>query len=104
MATVSFVLAVSSLWSVDLKAINMREVYAYSLIIAILMGQLGIVLAFWPIKALMGSLVLVAGLYALLGIFQQRLANRIFLGNYIEYVVFSLIVAVTGFLITSWRG
>lgn len=101
---VSFLLALSGMWSIDLKMESLKDVYKYSAIISWLMAQLGMVLAFWPIKALMGSLILVAGLYSLLGLFEQRMTNKMYVGNYIEYVVFSLIVVLTGFITTSWRG
>jgi len=68
------------------------------------MSQLGVVVAFWPATVFLGALVLASGLYALLGLFQQRLGNRVFLGNFMEYVIFSLVVVVVTFFITSWRG
>lgn len=101
---VGFVLSVGGLWAIDLKSYNMREIYTYSAIIALLVAQLGMVLAVWPVKPLMASLVMVAGFYSLLGLFQQRMVNRVFLGYYAEYIVFPLIVILTAFLITSWRG
>jgi len=96
-------LSFAGLWSVDLKGEKIKEIYLLSLIIAVLMAELGIVLAFWPIKAFMGALVLVTGFYSLLGLFQQRLASRIYLGSYLEYVIFSIIVLFISFFTTSWR-
>lgn len=101
---VSTLLSIGGLWAVDLKNGEMKEIYLNSLIVGWLMAQAAMVLAFWPVKALMGSLMLIAGLYTLLGIFEQRMTNRVFVGNYLEYVVFSLVVLITGFLTTSWRG
>ena len=101
---VSFLLGFQGLWSVDLKTENMREKTKLSLVCAFLMGQLGMVVAFWPATVFLGALVLASGLYALLGLFQQRLGNRVFLGNFLEYIIFSLVVVVITFLMTSWRG
>jgi hypothetical protein len=101
---VSSLLSFQGLWSVDLKTENLLEKNKLSLVCGFLMGQLGMVIAFWPATVFLGALMLVSGLYALLGLFQQRLGNRVFLGNFLEYVVFSLVVVVVTFLITSWRG
>jgi len=100
---VSLSLGFAGLWSVDLKGEKIKDIYLLSVIIAIFMAQLSIVLAFWPIKAFMGALVLVSGFYSLLGLFQQRLASRIYLGGYLEYVIFSIIVLMVSFFTTSWR-
>ena len=101
---VSFVLAYPSLWSVDLKNDFGPQVWRYavssSFVIAILSG----VLSFWPIKPFMGGLILTSGLYALFGILEQRLSNRVYLESLLEYGVTVLIIIVVGFLTTSWVG
>jgi len=101
---VSFVLAYPSLWSVDLKNNFGKEVLRYaissSFVIAILSG----VLCFWPVKPFMGGLMLTAGLYALFGILEQRLSNRVYLESLLEYGLTVMIIIVVGFLTTSWTG
>lgn len=101
---VSFVLAYPSLWSVDLKndfgPQVLRYAVASSWIIAILSG----VLCFWPVKPFMGGLILTSGLYALFGILEQRLSNRVYLESLLEYGVTIMIIIVVGFLTTSWVG
>lgn len=101
---VSFVLAYPSLWSVDLKNNFGPEVLRYavssSFVIAILSG----VLCFWPIKPFMGGLILTSGLYALFGILEQRLSNRVYLESLLEYGVTVLIIITVGFFTTSWTG
>jgi hypothetical protein len=83
---------------------GLSEVLVNSLLVAFVMAQMGLVLSFWPVQPLMGGLMLVAGFYSLLGLFQQRMTNRVFFGSYVEYIVFLVIVLATGFLTTSWRG
>lgn len=101
---VSFVLAYPSLWSIDLKNNFGPQVMRYALsaswIIAILSG----VLCFWPVKPFMGGLILTSGLYALFGILEQRLSNRVYLESLLEYGVTIIIIIVVGFLTTSWVG
>jgi hypothetical protein len=101
---VCFLLSLSALWSVELKMTGLSEVLVNSLLVAFVMAQMGLVLSFWPVQPLMGGLMLVAGFYSLLGLFQQRMTNRVFFGSYVEYIVFLVIVLATGFLTTSWRG
>jgi len=52
----------------------------------------------------MGGLVLTACFYALLGILEQRLVNKMMAVNYGEFVIFNVIIVGIAFLTTSWRG
>ncbi len=101
---VSFVLAYPSLWSVDLKNNFGPEVWRYAIssswIVAIISG----VLCFWPVKPFMGGLILTSSLYALFGILEQRLSNRVYLDSLLEYGITMIIIIVVGFLTTSWVG
>jgi hypothetical protein len=99
-----FLLSLSALWSVELKMVGLNEVLVNSLVVAFIMSQMGMVMSFWPVQPLMGGLMLVACFYSLLGLFQQRMTNRVFFGGFVEYLVFMVIVLATGFLTTSWRG
>lgn len=101
---VSLLLSFESLWSVDLKTEHLGDVYRLSGIIGWLMALFGAVVAFWPIVPFMGGLVLTSCFYALLGILEQRLVNRMMAVNYGEFVIFNLIIVAIAFLTTSWRG
>ena len=61
-------------------------------------------LCFWPVKPFMGGLILTSGLYALFGILEQRLSNRVYLDSLVEYAVTVMIILVVGFLTTTWTG
>ena len=101
---VSLLLSFESLWSVDLKTEHLDDVYRLSGIIGWLMALFAAVVAFWPIVPFMGGLVLTACFYALLGILEQRLVNKMMAVNYGEFVIFNLIIVGIAFLTTSWRG
>lgn len=101
---VSLLLSFESLWSVDLKTEHLDDVYRLSLVTGWLMGLFGSVISFWPIGSFMGGLVLTSCFYALLGILEQRLVNKMMAVNYLEFVVFNLIIILIAFLTTSWRG
>lgn len=101
---VGLLLAFESLWSVDLKTEHLKEVYRLSLTIGWLMALFGMVVSFWPIGPFMGGLLLTSCFYALLGILEQRLVNKMMAVNYVEFVVFNFIIVIIAFLTTSWRG
>ncbi len=101
---VSFVLSFPSFWSVDLKNNYVSEIGRFALTVGFLVGLLGIVVSFWPVKPFMGGLMITSMLYALLGVMEQRLSSRVYLESVIEYVATVIIIAIIGFLTTSWTG
>lgn len=101
---ISLLLSFENLWSVDLKTEHLNDVYRLSAVIGWLMALFGVVISFWPIGPFMGGLVLTACFYALLGILEQRLVNRVMTVNYIEFIIFNLVIVIIAFLTTSWRG
>lgn len=101
---VSLLLSFESLWSVDLKTEHLDDVYLLSIVIGWLMTLFGFVVSFWPIAPFMGGLLLTACFYALLGVLEQRLVNKMMAVNYVEFVIFNLIIIMIAFFTTSWRG
>lgn len=101
---VSLLLSFASLWSIDLKTEHLDDVYRLSAIICWLMMFYAATLAFWPVRPFMAGLVLTACFYSLLGILEQRIGNKPFAINYLEFVVFNLIIVLIALLTTSWRG
>ncbi len=101
---VSLLLSFESLWSVDLKTEHLDDVYRLSGVIGWLMTLFGVVISFWPIGPFMGGLLLTSCFYALLGILEQRLVNKMMAVNYLEFLIFNLIIILIAFFTTSWRG
>lgn len=101
---VSLLLAFGGLWSIDLKMEHLDEVYRLSGLVAWLMVMYAASLSFWPIRPFMGGLVLTSCFYALVGVLEQRLLNKMVILNHLEFVIFNLIVVLTAFFTTSWRG
>jgi len=64
----------------------------------------GFVVSFWPVAPFMGGLLLTACFYALLGILEQRLVNKMGAANYLEFLIFNLIIVLIAFFTASWRG
>lgn len=101
---VTFLLAYANLWSVDLKNASYKDIYKFSFSASWVVACVSLVLCFWPVKPFMGGLMLTSTIYALLGVLEQRLSNRVYLDGLVEYGVSSLIIIVIGFLTTSWVG
>jgi hypothetical protein len=101
---VSLILSYPSFWSVDLKGDLLHDAGRYSLAVSWVTASASMVLAFWPVKAFMGGLMLTAILYSLLGILEQRLSSRVYLESLLEYGVTLIIIFIIGFYTTSWVG
>lgn len=101
---ISLLLSFESLWSVDLKTEHLPDVYRLSVVIGWLMSLFAIAISFWPISPFIGGLVLTSCFYTQLGILEQRLVNKMMAVNYLEFVIFNLIIVIIAFLTTSWRG
>lgn len=101
---VSGLLAFGGFWSIDLKTEHLEEVYKLAVITTWLMAVYGMVLGFWPVKPFMAGLALTGCLYAILGIFEQRLLNKMTSSGQMEFVIFNLIVLAAAYFSTSWRG
>lgn len=98
------ILSFPSFWSVDLKNNYVAEVGRFALTVGLLVGLLGLVISFWPVKPFMGGLMITSLLYALLGVMEQRLSSRVYLESVVEYVATVIIIMIIGFLTTSWTG
>lgn len=103
-AVVAFMLSYGHFWSIDIKDESRRTVKLYSLGMAVLVGFLGIVMAFWPVKPFMGGLMMTVFFYTHLGILENYLKHRTHGESLVEYLVFGLIIFIIGFATTSWRG
>ena len=96
----SFLLTISSLWSVEVGEKLSRRVLILSLYIAIFMGVFAIVITFWPVTLAVSSLFLTTMLYCLVGVTQHSLSERLFDKTIWEYIVVGGVVIIT-MLITS---
>ena len=100
----SFIISYVNFWSVDLKGTQYRQVARFAIAVSWVVSMIGIVLSFWPVKPFMGGLMMTSAIYALMGIMEQRLSNRVYLEGILEYMVSVVIIFIIGFLTTSWLG
>ncbi len=89
-------------WSIDLDKILNKKVVQLSLISSLVVSQMSIMIFFWPVSVVVGSLFLTAGVYLLLGLGQAKLEDRLFPTVAREYITVGLIVLLGMFLATRW--
>lgn len=100
----SFLLVFQMLWSVrlDLDQYN-REILRYSLIIAVLMGEIAAAVSFVPLRSSVGAMFLAACYYAIVGLTSAYIDNRLFKSVVREYLIALVVVGIVSFLtVTSW--
>ncbi len=95
---VSLPLILQIIWSIELEGLP-SFILVYSMILALIVGELAIALSFWPISLGMASVVLTSVLYITLGIGSDHLRERLNRGVIIEYVAVGVLVFVVAFLL-----
>lgn len=100
---ISFPLILQVIWSIEMEGLS-SLVLVYTLILSLLVAELGIILSFWPISASMGSLVLSTGLYIVLGISTHTFRERLNRAVVWEYTGWGILIFLVAYFATSWKG
>lgn len=95
-------LSLQSIWSVNLESKLTNEVISYSVIIGILVGELAMAISFWPIQISTVSLLVASGFYAMVGILQQKIQDRLFVNTVREYIFAFIFTFLVAFVTTAW--
>lgn len=98
----SFLMFFQGYWSVELEKKINKEIFLMSLISSIIVGELSILIFFWPVTVVVGSLFLTSGVYLLLGLGQAKLEDRLFPSTVREYLTVGSIVLLSMFFATRW--
>lgn len=98
-----FPLAIFSLWSIELKQKIESSIFFQSVMIAVLMGELAVVVSFLPTTIWTSSLLLVGSFYAGLGILISKLHGRLFQNTAWEYLSVWLVIATSFFVLLVWK-
>lgn len=101
---ISFPLILQSLWVIPLSSHVSKKLFIYTSILSLIMAQISMLLYFWPVKVVVGSLFLTTVMYILLGLAQAKLEGRLFTQTIREYLVVGVVVFVGMFLATTWGG
>lgn len=97
-----FLLGLQSLWCIRLEPYFGRELFIYSFIVSLAVGELVVSLSFWPIKLSSISLLITASFYTLVGVVQQHLLERLFRDTIREYIIVFIFTLLVTFFATRW--
>lgn len=99
---ITFILALHSLWSINLEDHFSEKLILYSGVVSLGVGELAFVLSFWPIQIPTAALFITSGFYVMVGIIQQYFHERLFTNTIREYIfafIFTLVIVI---LTTRW--
>lgn len=102
-ATTALLLSVSFYWSIRLEKRLSREVIALTLRTAMTVGFAAMIVSFFPSQLWPTSLLLMTIMYALLGLGQSALEQRLFTNTLREYLGVLTSVVVMFFLLLAWK-
>ena len=91
-------------WSASLGKKYEKEILDVSLISSLVIGELAVMLFFWPVTVVVGSLSLTVAVYMLLGLGQAKIEARLFYQTIREYLLVGVLVFLAMFLSTHWGG
>lgn len=91
-------------WSIELDKEFDKKVFAMTTISSLIIFQISIIMFFWPVTVVVGSLFLTSGVYLLLGLGQSKLEDRLFPGVIREYLTVGIIVLLGMLMATRWGG
>lgn len=98
----TFLLLIQGFWSIELEKEFDKSIFIMSLISSLIITELSILIFFWPVTVVVGSLFLTSGVYLLLGLGQAKLEDRLFPSVVREYLTVGLIVLIGMFFATRW--
>ena len=102
-AIASLLLSISFFWSIRLEKRLSREVLALTLRTSMTVGFAAMILSFFPSQLWPTSLLLMTIMYALLGLGQSALEQRLFTNTLREYLGVLASVAAMFFLLLPWK-
>lgn len=80
-----------------------KPMWHYVLVPSFLMAQLGLVLSFWPVGILKGSVYLVTIIYVMSSLIQMELRDRLFKKSWLTFVWIFIAIILGIIFTTSWR-
>ncbi len=100
---ISFLMSAQFLWSYsENRESGGREVYVFSLGIALMMGQLAFVLSLWPVTAAIYAIFLTGIFYTYSGLSNAWLERRLFKGILWEYIWVGVLSILFLLIFSRW--
>lgn len=93
-----------ALWQVQLGKTNIRKLVLDSIVSGLSVGELALVISFWPIHPLQGGVAVTTLVYVLIGMIQHHWQENLTRRALLEYLVISATVFLLLLASTSWSG
>lgn len=100
----SFLLSYPVVWGVNLDSRIQKAVVSLVLVLALVIAELSLALAFWPSSPTVAALFISGNFYTFLGLAQAWLERRLFKNTFWEYVGVAIIVFLVLVTRTKWGG
>lgn len=101
---VALPLSFQAIWSVNLEEKISLETRNFSLLTAVILGQVAWVLSFWPVGVSIFALFLTAIFYELVGIIQYHFGERLSPRIANEFVLVAVVMTLVVIFTTRWGG
>lgn len=99
---VSLPLAFQSIWSVNLEEQASKQIWQFSFLCAIVLGEIAWILSFWPVGVSIAALFLTAIFYELIGIIQYHLGERLNSKIANEFILVAVVMFFVVMVTTRW--
>lgn len=100
----SIFLYIQGLWSTILDKGFNKELVATAIVSSLVSAEMSLIIHFWPVTVVVGSLYLTISGYTLLGLGQAKLEGRLFSQTIKEHLTLGFFVFIGMFLATRWSG
>lgn len=98
------VLFAQAFWQLELKETLSNDLINAALVGGLVIGQIAVMLTFWPLRPLGAGLALTTIVYVVLGLLQHQIKERLNANTAREYLIVGIAVFLLLILITSWPG
>ena len=98
------VLFAQAFWQIELKETLSNDLINAALVGGLAIGQIAVMLTFWPLRPLGAGLALTTIVYVVLGLLQHQIKDKLNVRTAREYLIVGVAVFLLLILITNWPG
>jgi len=100
----SFILALQSVWSMELTTVISRRVWHVCIAVTVFLTQIIWIFSFIPTKTILLALLFTTAFYSTVGASQQYVIEKLYKKTLVEFFIVSAIVFIITLAATSWRA
>lgn len=92
-----------TLWSVELETVISKKLLHLTVVYSLLVGQLGMIVSFFPIGIWTASLIATSLVYVLIGLSHSHLQGKLFHNTIREYIIFTGFIFLAFIMLIEWK-